>query len=434
MKRNFTLLLLILFIGSTVKAQRLLTEDFNYAAGDLVTVSDTVWEHLAGNTKPIQVMDGNLTYPGYATNPADTSRKIRLDSTTSNSEIVLTRFAKQDTGTVYASFLLSVLGNTNLTAHGNASGEYFASFLPASDNTKPLSGLTIRRGSASGTFNLGIFSRIDSATSIVWGVRDYAVGDTLLVAIGYQVVAGDSNNVVKLWVNPPTNTSQPTPEAQGIDIDNGSDSLKISKLALYQNGSHTPVCDIDAIKISTTWDDAVLPLQLLSFNVVNNNGYASLTWQTCGEINVKDFEVQRSGDARSFTTVANIAAKNGACGTNYAFSDAKELGGTAYYRLKIVDNDGRESYSATVRVDGKLPAKVSIFPNPVLDNVACSHPKAVEGAYIKIVSLGGSVVATIPVAKDAVQTSFNVSKLAKGNYLLVFRNGGQQQTLMILKQ
>jgi hypothetical protein len=87
-----------------------------------------------------------------------------------------------------------------------------------------------------------------------------------------------------------------------------------------------------------------------------------------------------------------------------------------------------------VSVNGKIPTKISVFPNPVTNNLVLSHPKALDGAVIRIVSLNGTAVALYNVQKDAVQTSVDVSKLAKGSYIVVYRNGQQQQTIKIIKQ
>lgn len=433
MKRNFTVLLLSLLAASYVSAQQLVREDFNYATGSLVFVSDTIWENFSGTTKNIQVVTGNLNYAGYLSNPID-SAKVKLDSAAGNTaEDVLTRFDKQDTGTLYCSFLLNVLTTGNLFTNGSGKGEYFLSFLPAGSNALAISAVLIRRGSAPNTYNVGLIARTDTALSIVWANPDLNINTTQLLTIGYQFVPGDGNNVASLWINPPTDSLTPTPDAQQIDIDTG-DTLKISKIALWQNSQRTPISEIDAIKVSTSWGTTVLPLKLLSFNVINNNGYASLSWQTCNEVNVKEFEVQKSSDAQNFASISSIAAKNGSCGTTYSYNDPKQLAGKSYYRIRMVDNDGRSTYSGIVSIDGKLVTKISVFPNPVTDNISLSHPKAESGATIKIISFNGNVVATMPVVKDAVQTNLNLSKLAKGNYMLVFRNAGEQQTVKIIKQ
>jgi hypothetical protein len=430
MKRIFTLLLLSFFSVSLVSAQVLLTEDFNYTAGSLTTNSGGAWTNIRGSI-PIQVVDGNLTYTGYSN--MTTGGMVALDSVKGESAFVA--FAKQSAGTIYYSFLLNVKGTNNLKGGNDANGEYFISLLPNQGNDTVFAAVTIRKaGKKAGFFNLGIISRVSGTTpgTIGWTTSTYSINTTYLVTVGYKFVAGTGNNKVGLWVNPSTSAPQIAADVETTDADAGTEQIR--KVGLFQNSTRTPASNIDALKVSQTWDDIILPINLLSFNVIDNAGFASLSWQTCNESNVKTFEVQKSADARSFLAIGNVAARNGACGTTYSYRDAKELAGTAFYRLRVVDNDGKQFYSAIVSVSGKIPTKVSVFPNPVVNNLVLSHPKATDDAVIKIVSMNGSLVASYKVQKDAVQTSVDVSKLAKGNYIVIFHNAQQSQKIKILKQ
>lgn len=434
MKRICTLLSLCIIVASVASAQRMITEDFNYTTGTLTSVSGGAWTHFSGNTKPITVVSGSLTYTGYYTNPDTNSGKVFLDTAKLNGEDAYIRFPKTDTGTIYCSFLLDVLTVKNIVAHNATLGEYFIAFLPNHNNVTPAAGVAIRRGDAKGTFNLGIFARPNDTLGITWAPGDYSPNTTVLVTTAYQFVAGDSNNIASLWINPDTNSGQPPADAQAIDIDTKGDPPSLGKLALYQRSLYSPLCYVDAIKVSSSWDDAILPIKLLSFNVIDNNGHASLSWQTCEEVNMQEFQVEKSTDARTFTSIATVAAKNGPCGTTYTYYDAKELAGTAYYRLKMVDKDGHISYSAIVSVNGKLPTKITAVPNPVQNYLVLSHPKADVNATIKIISLNGVVAASYSVQKDAVETSIDVSKLSSGNYIIVFHSGQQYLSTKILKQ
>ncbi|HEY6977609.1 MAG TPA: T9SS type A sorting domain-containing protein [Chitinophagaceae bacterium] len=435
MKKNCILLSLSFLAASVVSAQRLFTEDFNYSAGQLTTMSSGVWKHFSGTTEPIQVVTGNLTYPGYITSPSATSGLVLLDSAKTNAEDVNTSFTTVDSGSIYCTFLLNVLNANNLFADSSNKGEAFISFLPLSSNSSEAVGVVIKRTpGGGGSFKLGVFSRINvTPQSVVWYDSGFAANSTLLITLGYQFVAGDGNNIVMLWVNPAIDSIQPSPNAQVVDLDSASNPRKFGKLGLLQRSQRSPQCEIDAIKVSTSWVDAVLPLRLLSFNVIDNNGYASLSWQTCNEINMNRFEVQKSLDARNFAAIGEVAAKNQSCGTTYTYNDAKTLNGTAYYRIRMIDNDGTSNYSGIVSINGKVPTKISVFPNPVVNYLVVAHPKAEAGATIQIVSTNGSVIASYPVQKDAIQTSVDVSKLSKGSYIVVFSNSRQKQTMKIIK-
>jgi hypothetical protein len=52
---------------------------------------------------------------------------------------------------------------------------------------------------------------------------------------------------------------------------------------------------------------------------------------------------------------------------NYGFNDEQGGNGTAYYRLKMVDIDGKSEYSTVVYVNNRKGASteiLSVFPNP----------------------------------------------------------------------
>src|SRR5206468_3018718 len=103
MKKIFMLFCLSTLTVSVVSAQRLLTEDFNYATGPLTTVIGGSWVHFSGETNNVQVIAGNLTYPGYVTDPSPTSGRVMLDSVEGNGEDAFIKFTRTNSGTVYYS-------------------------------------------------------------------------------------------------------------------------------------------------------------------------------------------------------------------------------------------------------------------------------------------------------------------------------------------
>ncbi len=439
MKKLLTLISLAALVSGSIFAQRLKTEDFNYASGVLTSVSTGNWIQAKDNAQFVQVVSGNMTYPNYSTNPIDGSAHMELAAIHGSAEDVYTEFTPQSgSTTIYASFLLKVLLNDNLVSHDSvATANYFAAFLSPSSTTAYAARVAIRKGVAPGTYNLGISSQSDKNTPIVWAPADYILNSVNLVTVGYQFIAGDFNDVSKLWVNPAIVPNEPAPLASSVY--NGKETKDgLGRLAFRQdddgaNGS-TPAAWIDAIKISTSWTDATLPLSLTSFSVVNKNGFAGLTWQTVNEINLKQFEIQKSSDARTFTTITNVTAKNAASVNTYSFTDGKALAGTAYYRIKAVDNSGSFVYSGVVSINGKIAVNINVFPNPVANNLVLSHPKAGVNASMQIISMDGKAVSLTIIQQDAVQTSIDVSKLAKGNYFVVFTNGSDKQSLKFVKQ
>ena len=82
-----------------------------------------------------------------------------------------------------------------------------------------------------------------------------------------------------------------------------------------------------------------LPVQLISFNGTLKDCKSSLIWQSGVEDLFSGYEIQHSQDGTDFNSIGFVAAK----GSNsaYTFSHSSVSEGTNYYRLKLIDDDGR---------------------------------------------------------------------------------------------
>lgn len=177
-----------------------------------------------------------------------------------------------------------------------------------------------------------------------------------------------------------------------------------------------------------------VPLTLLSFNATLNAGMAKLFWNTSNEINVKNYSIERSGDAISFSSIGSVNANNTATTSNYSFNDATAVSGIAYYRLKMIDRDGKYKYSSVIALNAKKATVLSVFPNPAKEDVFVTHGKAVAGASIELYAMDGRKLMGEPVAKDAMQTTVHTAALPAGVYQLVYTNGDAVQKTRLIKQ
>ena len=98
-------------------------------------------------------------------------------------------------------------------------------------------------------------------------------------------------------------------------------------------------------------------------------------WQTSAEINSRFFEVQRSLDGIHYITIATIpAAGNSNTLLNYSTNDiypSTVVNSLFYYRLKLIDLDGRYSYSAVASIRRNVynpsgPVSVSPTGNSII--------------------------------------------------------------------
>ena len=104
-----------------------------------------------------------------------------------------------------------------------------------------------------------------------------------------------------------------------------------------------------------------LPLDLISFTVVNENHSALLQWETANKKNVAGFEIEKSKDSKSFTKIGFVAAAET---DHYSFTDTKLIDRNNYYRLRMIDQDGRFTYSNIISIVNSDRAEINLFPNP----------------------------------------------------------------------
>lgn len=112
--------------------------------------------------------------------------------------------------------------------------------------------------------------------------------------------------------------------------------------------------------------NAILPLTLLDLTAIKQNSLVQLSWRTANEMNTSYFNIQRSVDGTSFTTVGRVIAAGAGLQNNYSYPDdiAYIKDGPIYYRLQMVDNDGKFTYSKIIYISITNDLKVSIYPNP----------------------------------------------------------------------
>ncbi len=107
----------------------------------------------------------------------------------------------------------------------------------------------------------------------------------------------------------------------------------------------------------------VLPVHLLNFAGSYHQSGITLNWTVTNEINEKGFEVQRSTDGKNYAALSFINAKgNAAQALSYSYTDNNlPHANKIYYRLKMVDEDGKYTYSPIVPINtGEASAQFTV--------------------------------------------------------------------------
>jgi hypothetical protein len=197
------------------------------------------------------------------------------------------------------------------------------------------------------------------------------------------------------------------------------------------NGFNQPLYVANAATFSVT-TAATLPVKLTQWEANAFNDGVRLKWSTSAEVNASHFIVERSNDGARFVQVTSVAADgNTQVQTNYTAEDKHPLQGRSFYRLKMIDMDGKFEYSTIKPVVISSKPSVFLVRNPVHQSLELINTFN-EPLEFKIVNVNGQVV------KQAVaQTGrgvTDVSELKAGAYYIQFPAQYQRMTICFIKQ
>jgi len=139
----------------------------------------------------------------------------------------------------------------------------------------------------------------------------------------------------------------------------------ITSMSSTYAGSTTQTCNDFTFAPMTS-----LPVKLSSFTAsLNERKQVVLKWETVFEIANERFEVQKSTDGSSFSTIASLYSSGDSYDLKqYSYPDILfSTGDIAFYRLKQIDQNNQIIYSKTIYVNDKASdaGGISLFPNPL---------------------------------------------------------------------
>jgi hypothetical protein len=223
-------------------ATSLLTEDFSYTTGTALTTNGWTAHDPGGATpNPVLITSPGLTYSGYAGSGIGNAVTLATSG-----EDVSREFPAANSGTVYASALVNV-------ASSQTGGGYFFHLMNAGTTTFR-GRLFVRKDVATTNFAFGI-ARTNGTP--VYTATNYVPGTTYLVVVKYTFVAGLSNDVVELFVDPTPGGAEPAATLVATDADS-TEPAQLSAVAVRQGtASSAPAVQVDGIRVATTWAEVV---------------------------------------------------------------------------------------------------------------------------------------------------------------------------------
>lgn len=186
------------------------------------------------------------------------------------------------------------------------------------------------------------------------------------------------------------------------------------------------------------------PVKMSSFTVKKESNDAVLRWTTVSETKNDHFDIERSVDGINFTKMGTVAGNGTTVLTkNYTYPDA--LANVAskilYYRLRIVDMDGKSTFSTVValRLDGSIAvSSLTVYPNPFTSNIKLQLRSAKEeNSTIRFINARGQEVLKRNVTLmpgDNIVVVGDLQTVAPGLYIMELRTGNDVITQRIIKQ
>lgn len=173
-----------------------------------------------------------------------------------------------------------------------------------------------------------------------------------------------------------------------------------------------------------------LPVKLVSFSAELQNENTVIKWTTAQEQGSLKFVIERSDDALHWQNVGSVGSQgNSYTKLDYSFIDYNVLR-NYYYRLKMIDQDGKVEYSRVQSVRINNLNKVSFYPNPVINNITLKNTTNQHVIKVAIANiLGERVIELIGNNKQ-----INVEKLTPGIYFLQIFTKGQIFKYKFIKQ
>lgn len=211
-----------------------------------------------------------------------------------------------------------------------------------------------------------------------------------------------------------------------------NDDIVIGTTQVYvADGNYgvTPLGRINGPKFNTgqaTWTDGAglpLPVSFGAIKAAEKGTGVQIDWTSYSELNIANYQIERSADGIHFTSVGEVAPRNVSDASNYTFFDALPLSGTSFYRIRNNDIDGKSGLSNIVKINlNKNIKTISVYPNPIRGNrVSFQTSDLVKGTYsVEVINAMGARVyqQSVNHAGGAINQSLSLPNLQSGSYTL----------------
>ncbi|HTN45063.1 MAG TPA: T9SS type A sorting domain-containing protein [Flavipsychrobacter sp.] len=188
-----------------------------------------------------------------------------------------------------------------------------------------------------------------------------------------------------------------------------------------------------SINYSISVSGAPLAIKLKNIAATNIDKKNQVMWSTLSEEPEDFFELEKSSNGREFIKIYSKQAKGQS--STYTYWDENPEAGINYYRLKMIDADGKFEYSKIVQVisGSKDVFEVRAYPNPLVDNKLTVEitGSIKKDAVISVTDLTGKNLIVIRPTSN--KTDIDMSNITSGLYLIKYTDGTRSHTVKVTK-
>ncbi|WP_138475889.1 choice-of-anchor A family protein [Dyadobacter bucti] len=245
----------------------------------------------------------------------------------------------------------------------------------------------------------------------------------------------DATSTITLGGNTPIHGTIFAPQADLIKENNGNINGQVIAKSFMHNRDEVHFWPfLPSIPEPST----SLPVTLASFTAQKENCNVNLKWKVTEATDFSHFMVQRSPDAKNFTSIARI--NYDADQKDYSFTDSPFSGENApsknyYYRLQQVDTDETFDYSTIRNVEaGQCDARLEVdfYPNPTQNELRVKSHSPVK--MLEIFFMNGKQIYRMMLADKETEIKVDVQAFAQGMYIVSIVNGEGKYSSKLLKK
>lgn len=310
-------------------------------------------------------------------------------------------------------------------------------------------------------FNITLNGLDTLKTTLCWTDPPALVGapaynDTtkkLINDLDIRIIHNSNNQVYYPYILNPANPSLTATNGDNIrdnveqiylpNLPSGAYTIRVTHKNNLQNNAP------QAFSIITSGStlNAVLPVKWLHFSCKNMENKVELNWTTVQEINNKGFEIERSTNNETFSTIGFVKGRENSLVINkYNYvdelinlSNLEPFSDKLHYRLKQIDLNGNYNYSKTISVEAPKIFGVTIYPNPFTENftLTINSNSASQLVNVVLCDITGRIILDKSFITNDKQFNYEITDMKTSNigvYIAKITIGNKTLHKKIIKQ